>query len=391
MRSQQAQYNYLVGGLLLAILIGSTLPLYNVLVVHPAMVKLMQGELEQWAIKASRHLVTDFTPLSSQTFLKTPTREQVRTIQQLITDYEIHRFKLFSPTGLIVYSNRPEEFGKTNQNDYFHQRVAQGKTVNKLVADKQTSLEGDVIQRDVAEIYIPVMNQGEFLGAFEFYFDVTAQKKALDEISQSSLRISLAIILGFLILLIIFAVKLRQALLRSKEKEERILKMAYTDILTGLPNRRLLMDRMTQVFNFAKRNKHLAAVLYFDIDFFKSVNDKYGHQEGDNLLSCLAQRISRQIRDSDTLARIGGDEFVLLAPDLQRPEEARVIAQSLKKISENPYTIRGEQIQVSFSVGIALYPTDGTTPEQLLKLADSAMYLAKEKGRNTFAVHGNDP
>lgn len=169
-----------------------------------------------------------------------------------------------------------------------------------------------------------------------------------------------------------------------KEAELRVRHMALHDSLTGLPNRILLEDRLSQAISMAARNQKQAAVLMFDLDRFKYVNDSFGHCIGDRLLEAVSSRLRECIRKSDTIARLGGDEFVVALPTVSNMEEAGQVAAKLCAKVAEPFEIGGHQLNVSASVGICLYPKDGETPELLLQYADAAMYEAKKCGRNQY-------
>lgn len=166
--------------------------------------------------------------------------------------------------------------------------------------------------------------------------------------------------------------------------QTRIEQQANYDILTGLANRSLLNDRLSQAIRAATSYGTRLAVVFVDLDRFKYINDSLGHHVGDELLRAMAERLKASVRDSDTVARLGGDEFILLIGGHGDPEAiAAVLERMLADISE-PWTIPQGDFNVTCSIGVALYPDDGTTAETLLKHADSAMYRAKEKGRNNF-------
>lgn len=158
--------------------------------------------------------------------------------------------------------------------------------------------------------------------------------------------------------------------------------LALHDSLTRLPNRRLLQDRLDKQVEFAKRNRQPFPVLFLDLDGFKRINDAYGHHVGDALLVEVAERISSVIRACDTLARFGGDEFVLL-PNATPPADASVLAEKVIRVVDNPFTVAGHECQVSASIGISMY-SEGDESETLIRNADAAMYRAKDLGRNTY-------
>ena len=170
----------------------------------------------------------------------------------------------------------------------------------------------------------------------------------------------------------------------QRRSEEQIRHMAHHDALTQLPNRALLQDRIGQAIAKARRNKEVLALLFIDLDRFKLVNDSLGHPVGDRLLQAVARRLLTCTRAADTVARIGGDEFVVLLGDLDRPETARHVAQKVLEALAEPVTLDGHSLQVTPSIGICAYPNDGEDVDTLMRNADTAMYHAKQVGRNNF-------
>ena len=170
----------------------------------------------------------------------------------------------------------------------------------------------------------------------------------------------------------------------KKKSEERIWKQANYDSLTGLPNRRMFHDRLEQEIKRAHRAKSSLALLFLDLDYFKEVNDRLGHDMGDKLLKDVAQRLSSCVRDSDTVARLGGDEFTIILSDLAALESVERIASSIVEKLAVPFQLGDAVANVSASIGIAIYPNDSTDIPSLLKNADLAMYAAKRHGRNQF-------
>ena len=170
----------------------------------------------------------------------------------------------------------------------------------------------------------------------------------------------------------------------QRRARELINQQANFDHLTGLPNRRLMFDRLEQLIKQSARAQTKLAVIYIDLDSFKDINDSRGHDFGDQLLKSIAQRLRDEVRDVDTVARIGGDEFVVLLGQLDRPEQADpIIRQILKNVAE-PILIEDQMVYTTASFGVAMYPTDGDDGKALLLSADQAMYAAKANGRNGF-------
>lgn len=169
--------------------------------------------------------------------------------------------------------------------------------------------------------------------------------------------------------------------------ERKLEHQATHDSLTDLPNRVLLTDRIQQTIHIAARRHQEFAILFFDLDRFKLINDSLSHKVGDTLLLAVAKRLSELLRGEDTLARLGGDEFVMIIPELKKPENLVNIAQKILRSFSQPFYIAGREILISTSIGISLYPTDGKTISKLLKNADLAMYHAKEEGGNQFKFY----
>jgi diguanylate cyclase (GGDEF)-like protein/PAS domain S-box-containing protein len=169
-----------------------------------------------------------------------------------------------------------------------------------------------------------------------------------------------------------------------KSWESRIYSLAYSDPLTGLPNRLLLRDRLEHAIAAAQRNRTLVGVLFLDLDYFKAINDAYGHHTGDHLLREIAERAKACVREIDTVSRIGGDEFVLVLPELREAADAGAVARKILAALSQPYAVDGRELRVTPTVGISIYPHHGADADSLLRNADAAMYHAKEGGKNDF-------
>lgn len=173
-----------------------------------------------------------------------------------------------------------------------------------------------------------------------------------------------------------------------KKMEEQIRHMATHDTLTGLPNRFLVFDRLERAISLAHRNQQQLAVLFIDLDNFKQINDTLGHKAGDTILKEVAKRLLATVRSSDTVARIGGDEFMVLLNDIKMSDNASHVALKIIDFLQAPIDVEGHKCQVGSSIGIALFPDDGKDCETLMKNADAAMYRVKEKGKNNYAFYG---
>ena len=178
----------------------------------------------------------------------------------------------------------------------------------------------------------------------------------------------------------------RNLLTRLRKSIEQFTHLAHHDILTGLPNRILFYDRLNQAITRARRDKESFAVLFLDLDGFKLINDMFGHDVGDALLRETGRRVVACVRESDTVARLGGDEFTAILSNLrERGSIDRVVGNMVKSVAE-PYVLEGRSCSVSVSIGVALYPDNAGTADQLVKLSDAAMYMAKQDGKNRYRL-----
>ncbi len=165
---------------------------------------------------------------------------------------------------------------------------------------------------------------------------------------------------------------------------EQLRDLAFYDNLTGLPNRILLNDRMTQAAARAERTSKSFALMFVDLDKFKPVNDSYGHNTGDELLKSVAQRLTGCVRKSDTVARTGGDEFVIVLSEIEDPNNAAIVGTKVLDELTRPFFIDHHELEISSSIGISIYPNDGTDLDILKANADMAMYHAKRNGHNNY-------
>jgi len=168
---------------------------------------------------------------------------------------------------------------------------------------------------------------------------------------------------------------------------DRLQYLAYNDVLTGLPNRRLFLDRLNTSLSQARRDKHMLAVIFVDLDKFKEINDTLGHKIGDEVLVAVTRCMKGCLREGDTLARLGGDEFTVILPVISHPDDASNVARKFLECYAKPLSIDGHELHVTASIGISIFPNDGEDADSLLHHADIAMYQIKETGRNGYSHH----
>ncbi len=171
-----------------------------------------------------------------------------------------------------------------------------------------------------------------------------------------------------------------------KRTELDLQHLATHDTLTGLPNRYLLIDRLSQTLAHARRSRSIFAVCFIDVDDFKSINDAHGHEFGDLVLRSLAATLVQTIRASDTVARIGGDEFVVILETLGGRQDAKQVADKILRSVARPFTLEGHEVKMTVSIGISFHPDNAGDAEVLLRASDYAMYLAKGQGKNSWEI-----
>ena len=228
-----------------------------------------------------------------------------------------------------------------------------------------------------------IMMSASFLAYALEQISVAAASVALVSAIPSSFDFLLQGILGMSMIASLLEDEREASELASAE----ISHLAYTDPLTGLPNRPLFMDHLILALAQAARSTQKVAIFFLDLDRFKEINDSLGHSTGDALLKAVADRIRRCVREGDTIARFGGDEFTLLIPRIDNVEDAAKIAQKVHETLKIPFVIADRELFVTTSIGISVYPVDGVDPETLVRNADSAMYRAKDSGRDNYQLY----
>jgi len=298
-------------------------------------------------------------------------------IQQKLKESEhLHRFIVDHSPDIVFMLDKDGKFTFLNDTVYktlgFNKNELIGKHYTTLISSQSleqaryvfTERRAGTSKSRHAELKLKCRDESDFR-----YFDTTSMFVDIGTDGESTIQGTYGV---------------ARDVTEKKQAQELINYQAYHDLLTRLPNRALMEDRLTIAITQAVRNKNKLAVMFLDLDRFKWVNDTLGHSIGDRLLQSVSQRLANCLRKGDTLARFGGDEFALVLPNIQNNHDAEVIANKILTEFKEPFTIDDHELYVSSSIGIAIYPEAGKSIEALIQSADLAMYYVKDKGKNGF-------
>lgn len=382
--------NFFTITICLAIAMGVILPAYNIYILQPSLFDALTQDTEQNAIRTANHISSIVFPNQHRPLTSKLYSDQENDLDRLIDDFSLAKLKVFNLDGMIIYSTNKNEYGAINTQPYFRNKLLQGETYTKLVRKGGTSLEEQTVNMDVVESYIPIRPEGTIIGVFEIYYDITAHSNVLvDRIDQSSLFLATGSTV-FICLFLLLGWRAKRTASQHQFAERRIKKLAFYDTLTELPNSTLFLDRLEQTLKHCERDGLIAALLYLDLDHFKEINDTLGHHQGDVLLKKVGERLETCLRKSDSLARMGGDEFAILLATINDETDASIVADQILKSMRPPFDLDGHEVFITPSIGIALYPDNSTDTDTLRKHADIAMYAAKDQGRASYSFFSNE-
>ena len=319
--------------------------------------------------------------------------------QEIVRRFKIIKLKIYNQSGKVIYSTNRKELGSTSSHPDFLTKALSGTISHSLERNENFSgATGNVHDVNVAVTYMPLTHEAKRIGAIEIYIDATP---TLNRINEQSFRIAIVVFTAFSLLYAALFYYVRNTDRDAAKWHEQIHYLAFNDALTGLPNRRLLNDRLEHVQASSKRTNRYAALLFLDLDNFKPVNDEYGHDVGDLLLQEAAKRISNCVRQADTVARFGGDEFVVLLNELvinleETTVQAGMVAEKIRTVLAEPYKLKVKTAKnqektiehyCTSSIGVVLFLNHDGSASDIVKWADLAMYEAKTSGRNQIRYH----
>lgn len=343
---------------------------------------------------------SDFIPelekLSSEQVREHPITYQLkRDIVRNTIGVDVVKVNIYTPKGYTIFSTTMRDIGEDDSDHPHFQTAVNGHVATEFKSrNAMPGLDGGIKDRNLIASYIPIINYdtNEVDGVFELYSDVT---DLYSQISKTEYQIFAGVGLMFSLLFLVLMSIVKRADSIIKDHEARLLKsnedaerQAMHDSLTGLPNRLMLQDRLDHAMRVASRSETLVAVLFLDLDRFKPINDSMGHSVGDSLLIQISKRLIAAVRDCDTVARVGGDEFVIVLESVLNVSQAEVVARRILESLSRPVVINGTSLYVTSSIGVTFYPFDDgeVKLDELIKNADTAMYEVKKSGRNTFQM-----
>lgn len=317
-----------------------------------------------------------------------------RAVREAVQGIPVVKVKVYDLNGRTVYSSELSQIGEDKTADPGFVAALAGGVKSVLYHRESFHAFGQTIEnRNLLGSYVPVRQPGSDAveAVFELYSDVTP---FLEDIARAQRNIIggvaavLALLYGALFVIVRHADDLIKRHEDERQRTEELIRhLANHDTLTGLPNRRLLDDRISQALIQTRRRGKRVALMLIDLDGFKIINDTHGHRAGDTVLQTVAKRLSDCVRDADTVARQGGDEFVILLNDLAQSADSIKIADKILREIPQPISIDGREVAVGVSIGISVYPDDAGEGETLLKLADTAMYRVKQAGKGGYRYY----
>lgn len=360
------------------------------------LIRVGERQNEILARSIGNHFWTDFGPYLSEikeadretVVSKARTREISENLLPQIKGLPVLKVEILNLNGVIIFSTIGKLIGEEISNDTGFFSARDGRTTSEITRLK----DGDELAQFAAGSEILSSNlpfrddEGKVVGVFEIYSDITL---LWADIEKHVLIVFAALLFALSLLYVILYQVVRRADKILKSQHLELQSMANLDHLTGLPNRRELDNRIKQALARNARTPSMLALMFLDIDGFKDVNDKLGHDAGDQTLKLIASRIEKLLRKSDEAGRVGGDEFAVVLEGGVTRESTAVVAEKLLAEISLPYVLSGGQtVNLTASIGIAFAPNDGEDLKRLFSAADAVMYKAKNLGKSRYAMTG---
>lgn len=368
---------FLIIVIVLSIVAITIFPVYTILVQNPQITQLFREN----TIRETTHLAEQLSALLltardelSQDSLSPPFILQLERLQE---DSHFIKLRIFTPNGEIIFSADEQEIGHVNNEAYFVNLVKSGNVVTKEVSAGTQSMDKQILQVDSIEIYVPIRRVDQVVGVFEIYYDITPQIQKLKRLVYRSYGILFG--LGIILLLAVIAasIKAYQHLREREQAQEELRTLSVSDEMTGLYNRRGFYTLARQQKRLADRTHRGMLLVAADLNGLKEINDHFGHEAGDTVLTEAAEVLKESFRESDIIARLGGDEFAVLMPeqpDISQDLLFRRMENQIASINSR----RALEYTLSISIGFARYdPEAPCTLDQLMATADAQMYRQK--------------
>ena len=373
-----------------SIVLVLSLPLYLKFVAYPSYKSFLATNTEKALEKLATNLVENHFSLNkhlsdqplNMSLISDHLIEEIHYYQEITG---IPKVKIFSTKGVIVYSSDPDDIGNPTSKTFFQQMLQDGKPRSEL---KVTPAEGDNEQTQyLLEAYVPIFVDGNAIGAFELYYDITDLNASLEDMKQNEQKILIPVIILLLSGGIISAWLARRSINELARTKDQFQKLSTLDPLTGLLNRRGFNSAAQTQLNRSVREGNHCLMIYIDLNDFKQINDTFGHDTGDQALIDATKILSDVFRETDLIGRTGGDEFSVLATAVKLASDEQHVRSRLQEALDRWNAGSSQHYSLSFSVGLSAFdPKAPTTLEVLIAQADANMYQQKKLHKNRSAV-----
>lgn len=318
-------------------------------------------------------------------------------INDQIKDLDVIKIKIYNLDGLTIFSSDFKQIGNSKKSHQSFIQAKKGFVISKLsFRDKIYAKEELIQNRNVIASYVPIKigSDKKIAGVFEVYKDVTQIIKRINN-TQQKVVMGVVGTLTTLFIVLFFVIKnadkiIKDINIEQHDATEKIRQVAFYDSLTGLPNRLLFNDRIDHALQMASRTERLVVLMFIDLDRFKQVNDNLGHEAGDELLRQASARFIECVRTGDTVSRISGDEFTVILENLKNIDFSTTVANRIINKMAKPFSLGSNEVNVTCSIGMSVYPFNDDDADSLVKKSDAAMFFSKSYGRNNYHYYSPD-